>query len=182
MNAVVFARHLAERVGVTGILGVALLAFSATFVVGTLLPMHAEREAQAELRARAASPTPAAPAALSGPAESERQLSVFYAFFPPAATATHWLREILAAATASGLVVDNGEYRLQREKGRSLVRYQIALPVVGSYAKIRRFIAHTRDAVPAAVLEEVTLKRESRDDQEVEARIRYTLYLSAAKP
>lgn len=182
MKATVLARHLAERAGVTGIFGIALLAFSAMFAVGTSRPLHAERDAQAAARSRAAGAAPGAPAMLSGPAESERQLGLFYAFFPPAATATQSLREILAVAAACGLTVDTGEYRLQRDQGRPLVRYQIVLPVVGSYAKIRRFIARTRAAVPAAVLEEVTLKRDSREEHEVEARLRYTVYLAAGKP
>jgi len=54
------------------------------------------------------------------------------------------------------------------------------LPVQGSYAQIRGFVSAVLEQVPAAVLEEVSLKRDSVESARVEARIRLTLYLGSA--
>jgi hypothetical protein len=52
--------------------------------------------------------------------------------------------------------------------------------VVGSYGQIRGFVGQVLADVPAAALEEITLRRESAASPTLEARIRLTLYLGRA--
>ena len=58
--------------------------------------------------------------------------------------------------------------------------YEVDLPVKGSYVQIRKFIVKVLNAMPSAALEEVSFKRESVGSGELEARIRFTIYMSAA--
>jgi hypothetical protein len=78
------------------------------------------------------------------------------------------------------VALDSGEYRLSRTAGERLARYEITLPLKGSYAQIRGFVADVLAAVPAAVLDEVNLRREGVDSARLDARVRLTLYVGGA--
>ena len=78
---------------------------------------------------------------------------------------------------------DDCVYRIQprenHERGFPLARYQVTLPVQGSYGEVRGFVDAVLDAVPAAALEELALKREEIGEPLVEARVRFVLFLGA---
>jgi hypothetical protein len=171
-------REAADRLGPSGVVGCALLAFALAFYFSAIKPLESAR---AELTAEAARlgerPRAGGPAEKGTPAE---QLATFYAFLPPPQSSPDWLGKIHAAAKAKGLVLRSGEYRLDRTAEQKFARYQITLPVAGSYAQIRGFVGQVLADVPAAALEEITLRRESASSPTLEARIRLTLYLGRA--
>ncbi len=72
------------------------------------------------------------------------------------------------------LLLEKGEYKLSREADFRLARYQVTLPVSGDYARVRGFVNDVLEAVPSAALDELTLKRESVDQPELEARVRFS--------
>lgn len=171
-------RSLAHGLGWPGIAGLALGVFGighyALFAVPARAELSEARATAAALQERFR---------MSGGRESaaaptvEQQLAAFYGFFPAPPSAPEWLGRIHAAAESNKLILESGEYKTLREKGGRLTRYQIALPVKGSYSQIRGFIAEVLDAVPAAVLEDLSLKRENTGSAVLEARVRLTLYL-----
>jgi hypothetical protein len=180
MNALVERlRTAVERLGRTGVAGVALVAFAAAFYLSAVVPLADERAAlraeadDLEHRLRLGG-------AVAGKGTPAEQLATFYAFFPAPQSSPEWLGRINAAARAQGLVLRAGEYKLERAVDQKLVRYQITLPVVGSYAQIRGFVGQVLADVPAAALEEITLRRESVSNPALEARIRLTLFLRSA--
>jgi hypothetical protein len=59
-----------------------------------------------------------------------------------------------------------------------MARYQILLPVSGSYPQLRRFLHAVLSQVPALVLENVDIKRKQIADVQLDGRVRMTLYLS----
>ena len=172
-------RESVEGLGPAGVIGVALLVFAATLYGTAVVPraqeraaLQAEAERQRERLQMSGSPT--------GRGTLGEQLATFYAFFPPAQSSPDWLGKIHAAAKAKGLVLQSGEYKLERSADSRLARYQIVLPVTGSYAQLRGFVGQVLADVPAAALEEITLRRESVSSPRLEARIRLTLYLGSA--
>jgi Tfp pilus assembly protein PilO len=173
-------RESVEALGLAGVVGIALLVFAATLYGTAVAPRAAERAAlQAEAeRLRERLRMSGSPAGAKG--TLAEQLATFYAFFPPAQSSPDWLGKIHAAAKAKGLVLQSGEYKLERSADARLARYQITLPVTGSYAQLRGFIGQVLTDVPAAALEEITLRRESVASPRLEARIRLTLYLGSA--
>jgi Tfp pilus assembly protein PilO len=181
MNAAIARlRAAVEQLGRAGVVGIALVAFAVAFYVSAVAPLATElaglRTEADDLQQRLQMGGPAA--GMKGtPAE---QLATFYAFFPPPQSSPDWLGKINAAARAQGLVLRSGEYKLERSADQKLARYQITLPVVGSYAQIRGFVGQVLADVPAAALEEITLRRESVSNPTLEARIRLTLYLRSA--
>lgn len=177
--AIARLRAAVEELGRAGVVGIALLGFAAAFYASALAPLATELgdlRAEADDLQRRLQPG-GGRGATGTPAE---QLAAFYAFFPAPQSSPDWLGRINAAAKAKGLVLRSGEYKLERSADRKLARYQITLPVAGSYAQIRGFVAQVLADVPAAALEEITLRRESVSSPTLEARIRLTLYLRSA--
>ncbi len=171
-------RDEVERLGRSGVVGVALVAFAVALYLSTVAPLQAERARLAGEAARLEQRPQASAAAEKGtPAE---QLATFYAFLPPPQSSPDWLGKINAAAKAKGLVLRSGEYKLDRVADQKFARYQITLPVAGTYTQIRGFVGQVLADVPAAALEEITLRRESAASPTLEARIRLTLYLGGA--
>ena len=81
-----------------------------------------------------------------------------------------------AAAAAQKLVLEQGEYRLSSDKTGKLARYQVTLPVKGSYLQIRQFVDQALIDVPVATLDDINFKREAIGATQLEARIKFTLY------
>jgi hypothetical protein len=170
-----------ERLGVYGVIGIALLIFVVAIYFAALLPMSHKVDAlngqvealQKEFR-------------MSGkkqqrPATASEQLQNFYAFFPPLQSTPKWLGKIQAAAKANDLILSAGEYKLEHRANDRLLRYQMVLPVSGSYEQIRGFLAGVLKSLPAASLDEINMQRDDVKKPTVEARVRLTLYLENAQ-
>ena len=84
------------------------------------------------------------------------------------------------AAAANGVKLANGEYRLARDGGARLLRYQITLPARASYPQLRAWIGEVMNAVPSAALDEISFRRDDVGSDSVEARVRLTLFLRAS--
>lgn len=121
-------------------------------------------------------------AAQGGLAEAggAEEIGRFHAHFAGTAQ-TEWLRRVYAAAATHGLVLERGEYRGSPIQGGKLVRYQITLPVKGSYPQIRRFVDQILADVPVAAIDDISFKRESIGATQLEARIRLALFVGAGK-
>ncbi len=159
-----------------GLAGLALVVVSLVVLFGVSGPMlerqrALENEAQA-LRARSGAADPGARAQTP-----RSQLSTFYSFFPSTAELPDLLSRMQRAARDNGLTLERGEYRLIRDAGFALSRYQITYPLRGSYTQVRGFVKDVLDAVPAAALEEMTLKRADVAEPVLEARVRFGLFL-----
>ena len=159
-----------------GLSGLALLVFAAAFYVFGVLPVQARLDSLEAERARLAAQLGGrGPGA--GPATQGTQLVNFYSFFPTTRSLPELLRTIQQAAEAKGLHLDKGEYRLSHEGEFPLTRYLVTLPLRGGYGDVRGFVNEVLDTVPAAALEDLTLKREAIGDTQVEARVRFVLFL-----
>jgi hypothetical protein len=174
-------RRQVSTLGWPGVGGAVLIALSLAFVASALLPLDARiRELKTdveELRAK----LQAAPS-VAGAASGGDSLSNFYAFFPPLGSTPEWLQRIFGLAEAQGLRLEAGEYKLKRERDFRLVRYELTLPVRGSYPQIREFVSQVLTEVPASSLDDISLRREDSGSSTVEARIRMTLHLTGEPP
>jgi len=112
------------------------------------------------------------------PQTPEDQREAFYRDFPAQAEITRWIEEIYDAAADQQLSLARGEYVLTPVKDTRLTRYQITLPVRGSYAQIRGFITAAQASVPNLSLDEFSLQRQQINQAQDDARIRLSLYLA----
>lgn len=171
-------RSAAEWLGWRGLLGGTLLLASvimaATAVPARIGDLH---EAEAEVEGLRARLKLSGPNARKGGGTREDQLANFYAFFPGATTLPDWLERIYAAAERAGVKLEAGEYKLVQERNWKLDRYQVTLPVRGSYAQVRRFMAEVLGEIPVASLDEVGFRRDAVGSAVLDARVRLTVYM-----
>jgi Tfp pilus assembly protein PilO len=141
----------------------------------TALETESLREEVADLRARLRSS--GEHGAVPIPTDAA-QLENFYAFFPRVESLPDWLGHIHTAAARNGLVLESGEYRLVRPRDARLVRYQVMLPVRGTYPQLRGFVAEVLEQVPAAGLEDLVIKRDAIGNPELDVRLKFVIHLA----
>ncbi|HYX66326.1 MAG TPA: hypothetical protein VE935_19070, partial [Burkholderiales bacterium] len=88
---------------------------------------------------------------------------------------TDWLAKLYAIGRATGVELQSARYR--SEQAGRIERYQILLPLSGSYAQMREFLDRALAEIPVLSLDQMTLKRESRRDGAVQAELRLTLHM-----
>jgi type IV pilus assembly PilO-like protein len=159
-----------QDLGAPGIASALLLAAAALFHVGVVKPLEAR---DAEAAQRAARQAPRAQAA--EPAGSADQLAAVYRHLSKEESPTDWLAKLHAIGNATGLELKSAAYKQQAD-GR-IVHYEIVLPISGSYAQIRDFLARALAEMPAMSVDQLTLKREKRTDTMLRAELRLTLHM-----
>ncbi|NWL77606.1 pilus assembly protein PilO [Pseudomonas taiwanensis] len=170
-----------RRLGWPGLVGATLLVLALGYALFGLLPA---REALTNLdqqlaadRAQLAA-APSAVAAKPASDASSAQLEDFRRNLPAQLDATGAIDRIYVLAQQEGISLARGEYALGLDPKTRLARYQVLLPVRGSYPQLRRFLHGLQAQLPALALEEVDLQRKQIADSELEGRIRMTLYLA----
>lgn len=160
-----------RRLGIPGIAGIVALLSCAVFVQSTLLPQRAHvREMRAVAKTAAASPARA-----QGPVRPAAD--EFIASLPERDALPGILAAIVQQAQSAGLSLDRGAYQWSAEKSGAVARYQITLPVSGSYPAVRRFVDSTLAAVPAAALAGISLERPNVGDGNVNADLRFEIFV-----
>jgi len=162
--------RLAHELGMLGIVSALLLAAAAVFHLAVVKPLEAR---DAEASQRVARQAPRAPAAEA--ASSVDKLAAVYQHLSKDESPTDWLAKLHAIGSATGLELKSAAYKQQAD-GR-IVHYEIVLPISGSYAQIRDFLARALAEVPAMSVDQLTLRRENRTDTNLRAELRLTLHM-----
>jgi hypothetical protein len=173
------ARVLERHLGVAGVVGAGLIAACCAFYAGAIAP-QAERVRElrtAALRLEGERRAGREPRKAS----AELQLARFQAFFDDHADALAALGTLFADADAAGVRLEAGQYRMDEARGAGLARYVIALPVKGRYPNVQRFVARALHDVPNLALEDISLRRASVADPQIEARLQFALYLGGGR-
>lgn len=169
-----FERAL-RRLGLPGIAGIGVLLACAASWTSAILPLTERRDAaRVELRAletRLARASGKVPSAQGG-------LESFYRFFADGKSATDQLQTIFALADKAGIKLSKGSYRYNGRVGDRLDRFEVSLPLRGSYAQIRRFLASVLNEIPVASLDKVGFEKKSIGDSRVKAHVIFTLFLA----
>jgi hypothetical protein len=163
-------RHLAARLGGVGMLALFLIAGSALAYLGLVRPDA--------LRLRTLETREAALQARLGQTE-QKVPDNFRPALPELPGENAWpaaLGQIVLAAERQGLSLAQGEYRLTPDKSGKILRYQISLPLQGTYPQLRAFLDTVLTEVPGATLDEVGFRRDSIDTPQVEARVTLSLF------
>lgn len=168
-----------RRGGLPGVTAIGVLLFCAAFWASAVLPLterrNASRAEAAALEARLARAGGKAPSA-------EGRLDEFYGFFADGNSAADRLETIFALANKAGIELQKGSYRYNGAVGDRLVRYEVSLPLRGSYAQIRRFLASVLNEIPVASLDRVGFEKKSIGDAKVDAQVIFTLFLARTTP
>jgi len=155
--------ELRHELGAVGTAALIMLAAAGVFFLMVLQPMQDER---ARLEGALSKNTQK---------NSPANLASFYGFLESKDETTDALAKLYAIGTATGVSLQSGSYRSQKAAGR-LERYELALPVSGSYAQLRDFMNRALAEIPALSLDQMTLRRDGRNEATVQAELRLTLH------
>lgn len=162
---------LAARLGVPGLLGLALLLGGVGVHFWLTAPLGQDTVAlQARADRLASQPR------RTGPVRPRTE-PVFAATLPAAHQDARILAGLFAAAEAAGLTLDQGNYRLTVDRQVGLQRRQITLPVAGAYPALRAFMAEALARFPSLALDGIHLARDNVNATQLKATLRFTLYL-----
>lgn len=170
-------RHeLIRRLGLKGVLGLAFIVL--TVLILLLIAPRLQKEAmQTRLQ------TAAQLKALNSDRqvrqkmpETGDQIAQFNAWFPAIGRNAEDLRRILEVADRVKLVINKGDYQISGDTGMAFVKYEVVLPVKANYGTIRNFVAGVLNTVPYASLVELRMERPAANNDELDARIHFTLF------
>jgi hypothetical protein len=176
-----YASYGAQRLGTLGIVGIALLAFSAVVLMSANLPLRDEvAGATATLEDLAAAPDTITAAAMS--AEPQTQLTRLLESLPSRDDLPGLMTRIVAASTAAGVNLDEGSYELVAAgKAGHIARYRLSFPVLGTYPQVRAFVDRALVEVPAMSLDRLSLERGDVADQSVSAELEFAVFVRTGR-
>lgn len=166
-------RSWQRRLGLTGMVGIGLLLFALAGYLAAVLPQQKQAQSM-ELQLKQARKVPVAVAPVEDAATRSDQ---FYASFPAVDSLPLWLETLHKMADEQGLQLIQGEYKLSADQDGRMMRYQILLPVKGSYPHVRHFIENATKFIPNLGVSEINLKRDTVAENQVEARLSFILFL-----
>jgi len=160
------------------LLAAMLLGVAGLGALAWLLPARAALEDERELARRAAALPPPTPSVVLAPVDNaDQNLAFFHAALGNRRYAEQQVKILFGIAARTGLVLRQGEYKRGYDRHAKLHTYQITLPVQGSYGQVWQFALQALRAIPFASLDDISFRRDSIGQANVEARLRLTLYL-----
>lgn len=114
---------------------------------------------------------------------SSQTISEFYQTFPTALSIPDTLSQLNALATKQQLLLNSGDYKLNKIAAKNnagtkvLTKYEMVLPVEGSYNKVRAFISSILSNLPSVAIADIQIERESTLSPSVDARLVLILYV-----
>jgi hypothetical protein len=115
---------------------------------------------------------------LMRPEAPRAQLASFYAHFDRDDQLTDRLARLYAIARSLGLEMKQAQYRMNSPGQRKLDRYQMVVPVHGSYPAVRGLITTVLRDMPTTSLDQIQFQRKDIGDRQVETLLTFTFYLS----
>jgi Tfp pilus assembly protein PilO len=181
MNAVALQRQLAYRftqLGVTGTLGLAMLLLAGLAWFSLVRSGEAEvAGARSKLQALKQQAAIKSSLPLSSALNREEQLRVFYSSFARAEQVPETLNQIYQAAEKQNLTLETGEYTPLQAGSERLARLRVSLPVKGSFRQVLGFMDAVLQANNTVALENAAFKRDKVDDEMVEAKLVFLLFV-----
>jgi hypothetical protein len=116
--------------------------------------------------------------ARSGESAPSAQLAAFYRHFADGVPLAERLARLHRIASGMGLEIKRADYRLSSRAEHKLDRYQMVLPVEGSYPRLRAFIDAALRDMPTLSLDSVTLQRPDAAAGTVQAQVTFTFFMA----
>lgn len=108
------------------------------------------------------------------------QLGTFYNDFPGSNTIADALQSIYATAASNKISLNQGDYSLVELESGLLQRYEISLPLRARYTQVRNFIGQVLAEQKNVALVGVTLTRSAVTDADIDAQLRFSVYVKDA--
>jgi len=160
-------KRILDRIGFAGVAAIALLALSIAFSNFVVRPLEGKNSLLVE---RFSKPGRKPEAALPG-----EKVAAVYQYLSKEETTTDWLAKLHGIGTATGVQLRSANYKTLPADGR-IVRFEIVVPVTGSYGQIRDFLKRSVAEIPVMSVDQVTLKRQEKTSS-LQAELRLTLHM-----
>ena len=161
-------KNIVERIGVAGVAAIGLLAAALFFSNFMVKPLEQKNLSLTEAATRQGRKADSA--------QSGEKVAAVYEYLRKEEDTTDWLAKLHGIGSATGIQMRTASYRTQPTEGR-IVRYEIVLPVTGSYGQIRDFLKRAALEIPVMSIDQVTLKKEEKKGGSLHAEMRLTLHL-----
>ena len=172
------ALRAGERIGLPGIAaGLLLLALAVAWLALSLPSAHrlaALENGNADL-ARQAAARPAGPRL--APLTTAGQLAAFENGFPTPQDLSQSYSRLWTLARQHGLQLRQADFKLTESGQDAAARYAILLPLSAEYAPLRAFIADALRDNPALALEEMSVRRADARSAQLDAQLRFVLFV-----
>jgi Tfp pilus assembly protein PilO len=103
-------------------------------------------------------------------------LAAFYRYLDRGESIDEWLAKLYGIAIARSLQLQQADYRFADSR-YGVERYQIVLPVDGSYADIRHFLDAVLAEIPVLSLDQASFRRRSASAPRVDTELAMTLHV-----
>ena len=160
-------KRIFDRIGFAGVAAIALLALSLAFSNFVVRPLEGKNSLLVERFSKSGRKTEA-----GVPGE---KVAAVYQYLSKEETTTDWLAKLHGIGTATGVQLRSATYKTQPADGR-IVRFEIVVPVTGSYGQIRDFLKRSVAEIPVMSVDQVTLKRQEKTSA-LQAELRLTLHM-----
>ena len=161
-------RYLLRRAGWPALAGAALFVGALTMQFAMVEPAATKLADVRGRIAKARSPRNTASAAVTDAAGVLAALPTREALEAAVGAIHH-------AAAAQGIVTAGAEYRARKEG--EFMRYEISLPVRAAWDPLRRWLAAIVEQQPALAVDELGLRRDKAEQEQLDGRVRLTLFL-----
>lgn len=175
-RAAAFAWH--RHLGRPAWLALALLAALA-LVQWQLRPLLQRDAARLEARRIALAAVPAGARAVEAPSA---RASLQDSELPSQQQRGRDLEWLVGAAQRAGLTLDRADYSLGAATDGAVTRVEATLPLNGSYAGVRRFVAEVLNELPHSALESLQIERATAQSAQLQATARLVLFYGEPRP
>lgn len=166
-------RQWSRVLGVPGLIGLGLLA---TALLVQLSQVESLQQAVITKQARLSDLRLASTALEVAPAAPLNPL----ASLPPTGEAAQLIGELEQLARAHELELPRGQYSVTSLKGTTLQHWRLVLPIETDYPTLHAFLAAALERLPNLALDELKLKRDRIESDELQAELRLSLFVEAA--
>ena len=148
----------------------------AVLLVG-VLPLRDELDSlRTELAARPLSSLPVVPV-LPPDQILTQELALFQARFPTVDELPNELDALFILTRDKGLELNKGEYALVEKAGGALRRFEVTLPVTGTYSQIHGLILDVLEKIPSTALADIALERGKVADGQATVILRFVFFV-----
>lgn len=176
-----YAKRAIRRLGLLGGLGIGIAIIGLIAYYSAILPQKREVQALKNETEKLKSNTEASKLARINSPSTQTQLARFYQRFPSTTAAPDLLDKIYATAKTHGLSLEQGDYRWVHEDQDKLMRFEVVLPVKGSYIQVRKFVNQLMLDLPNLAVDDISFQRQRVGDAVVQSQIKFSLFLGEGK-
>lgn len=163
--------RLAERLGIIGLLTIAVGLFCLVFIFGSWLPTRAALSTMTITKQGQAIQV-AKPVVT--PAEN---LLNFFRIFPKSSERAKHIQTIMSKAKALDLLVDDVSYKTEQHADSRLSKTYVDFSVYCTYPEMRVFLNNIFTDMPFVSLDQLSINRDDASTDLVTIRMRLTLHL-----